>query len=89
MTCTSSIGSHVDGTRSGEYSSSRPSSHLRREASARRDTSVYDVGVDNGTTYIASERASGETETVTANWTREGEEARGVHVDLLIESTQP
>ena len=53
-----------------------------------RDTSVYDVGVDNGTTYIASERVSGETETVTANWTREGE-ARGVHVDLPIESAQP
>ena len=70
-------------------SSSRRSSHLRREASARRDTSVYDVGVDNGTTYIASERVSGETETVTANWTREGEEARGVHVDLPIESAQP
>ncbi len=89
MTCTSSIRSHFDGTRSGECSRSRRSSHLRREASAGRDTSVYDCGVDNGTTYIASERVSGETETVTANWTREGEQAAWRPCRSPIESAQP
>ncbi len=82
MTCYSSIRSHFDGTESGECSRSRRSSRVRREASAGRDTSVYDCGVDNGTTYIASERVSGETETVIANRRLEGEEARGVHVNL-------